>query len=77
VRAAGPWADFEHAGLAKLKADPAREVYPITPAQLAEWKQSAAPVVKAWSDGVRKGGVDPDRVLSELKAALAKHNAAY
>jgi TRAP-type C4-dicarboxylate transport system substrate-binding protein len=77
VRAAGPWADFEHAGLAKLKADPAREVYPITPAQLAEWKQSAEPVVKAWADGVRKAGVDPDGVLKELKATLAKHNAAY
>ena len=27
VRAASPWADFEHAGIQKLKADPAHEVY--------------------------------------------------
>src|SRR5262245_26401699 len=77
VRAAGPWADFEHAGVAKLKADPAREVYPLTAAQLEEWKTAAEPVVKAWADGVRKAGHDADTILKELKAALAKHNAAY
>ena len=27
LRVAGPWADFEHAGVQKLKADPAHEVY--------------------------------------------------
>jgi TRAP-type C4-dicarboxylate transport system substrate-binding protein len=77
VRAAGPWADFEHSGLAKLKADPAREVYSITPEQLGEWKKASEPVVKAWADGVRKAGHDPDAILKELRAALAKHNAAY
>jgi len=77
LRAAGPWADFEHSGLAKLKADPNREVYALSPAQLAEWKKSAEPVVKAWADGVRKAGHDPDTILKELRAALAKHNAAY
>jgi TRAP-type C4-dicarboxylate transport system substrate-binding protein len=35
---ADPWADFEHAGLAKMKAEPGHEVYTITDAQLAEWK---------------------------------------
>ena len=36
VKAASPWADFEHSGIAKLKSDPAHEVYSITPAQLAD-----------------------------------------
>ena len=31
---ADPWGDFEHAGLAKVKAMPDHEVYPITNAQL-------------------------------------------
>jgi TRAP-type C4-dicarboxylate transport system substrate-binding protein len=77
LRAAGPWAEFERAGLAKLKADPAHEVYPITPAQLAEWKQSAEPVVREWGDSVRKTGLNPDVVLNELKTTLAKYNALY
>lgn len=80
LRAATPWADFEHAGIAKLKADKAsgREVYPITPAQLAEWKKSAEPVVAAWAASVRKsGGGDPDAILKDLKATLARYNAAY
>ena len=29
---ADPWADFEHAGIAKLKAEPGHEVYKITDA---------------------------------------------
>jgi TRAP-type C4-dicarboxylate transport system substrate-binding protein len=77
VRAASPWADFEHAGIAKIKAEPGHEVYGISDAQLAEWKQAAGPVVKAWGDGVRKAGGDPDAALNDLKATLAKYKAAY
>jgi TRAP-type C4-dicarboxylate transport system substrate-binding protein len=77
VKSASPWADFEHAGIAKLKADPAHEVYTITDAQLAEWKKAAEPVVAAWADGVKKAGGDPDAILKDLKATLAKRNSAY
>jgi TRAP-type C4-dicarboxylate transport system substrate-binding protein len=75
ARVAGPWAEFERSGVAKLKADPAHEVYTITPEQLAEWKTAAEPVVKVWADGVRAKGVDPDVALAELKASIAKYNA--
>jgi TRAP-type C4-dicarboxylate transport system substrate-binding protein len=74
---ADPWADFEHSGLAKLKADPAREVYTITAEQLAEWKKSAEPLHKQWADGVRKAGGDPATIMKELTASLAKYNAAF
>jgi TRAP-type C4-dicarboxylate transport system substrate-binding protein len=77
VRAASPWADFEHAGIAKIAAEPGHEVYTISAAQLDEWKQAAGPVVKAWGDGVRKAGGDPDAILKDLKATLAKYKAAY
>jgi TRAP-type C4-dicarboxylate transport system substrate-binding protein len=78
LRVAAPWADFERAGVAKLQADTAsgREVYNISDAQLGEWRKAAEPVVKVWADGARKAGVDPDAVLGELKAALAKYDAA-
>src|SRR5882724_7731977 len=39
LKVAGPWADFEHAGVLKLKADPAHEVYALSAEQLAEWKK--------------------------------------
>ena len=74
-RVAGPWAEFERSGVAKLKADPAHEVYTLSEAQLAEWKKAAEPVVKVWSENARKAGVDPDVALAELKAAIAKHHA--
>ena len=74
---AGPWADFEAAGINKIKAMPDHEVYTATPAQVAEWKQSAEPLHKTWADGVRKAGADPDTVMKELKAALEQNKAGY
>jgi len=76
-KVAAPWADFEHAGIAKLKAEPGHEVYPLTDAQLGEWRVAAGPVVQAWSSAVKKTGNDPDAVLKGLKAELAKYNSGY
>ena len=76
-KVAGPWADFEHAGIAKLKADSAHEVYTISDAQLAEWKKAAEPLEKSWADNVKKAGGDPDAIMKDLKASLAKYQAAY
>jgi TRAP-type C4-dicarboxylate transport system substrate-binding protein len=77
VRVAGPWADFEHAGIAKLKAEPGHDVYAITAEQLAQWKKAAEPLEKTWADNVRKTGVDPAAAMKELKDELAKANASY
>ena len=76
-KVAGPWADFEHEGIKKLKADSAHEVYTITDAQLAEWRKSAEPLEKTWADNVKKAGGDPVAIMKDLKASLAKYNAAY
>ena len=77
LRVSSPWADFEHAGIAKLKADPAHEVYTISAEQLAEWRKSAEPLQAAWAANVRKAGGDPDAVMKELQASLAQYKAAY
>jgi TRAP-type C4-dicarboxylate transport system substrate-binding protein len=76
-RVAAPWADFEHDGIAKLKAEPGHEVYPLTDAQLELWKAAAGPVVKTWSDAVKKAGGDPDAALGGLKTELVKYNSGY
>jgi TRAP-type C4-dicarboxylate transport system substrate-binding protein len=77
LRVAAPWADYEHAGIDKLKADPAREVYSLTPEQLAEWKKAAEPLEKAWAANVKKAGGDPDAIMKGLKDSLATFKAAY
>jgi TRAP-type C4-dicarboxylate transport system substrate-binding protein len=74
---AAPWAEFEHDGIAKLAAEPGHEVYPLTDAQLDEWKAAAAPVVKSWAAAVRQAGADPDAVLKDFKTDLVKYNAGY
>ena len=77
VRFASPWVDFEHAGIAKVKAEPGHVLTELTPAQLDEWKKAADPLKAAWADGARKAGVDPDAVLKELQGQLATYKAAY
>jgi TRAP-type C4-dicarboxylate transport system substrate-binding protein len=74
---ASPWADYERAGLAKVKALPGHEVYQITAAQLDEWKKSAEPLRKKWADDVTKAGGNADTIMKELNAALAQHKAAF
>jgi TRAP-type C4-dicarboxylate transport system substrate-binding protein len=69
------WGKFEDAGVDKVKAEDGQEVYKLTPEQTALWKKAAEPLVKTWADNVRKGGVDPDAAMTELKASLAKYNA--
>jgi TRAP-type C4-dicarboxylate transport system substrate-binding protein len=76
-RVAGPWAEFEHAGIAKLKALPDHEVYPLTADQLALWKKAAEPLQSAWAGNVKKVGADPDGAMKELKDSLAKYGAGY
>ena len=76
LKVAAPWADFEHNGIAKLKAE-GHDVYQITPAQLGEWRKAAEPLEKTWADNVKKAGGNPDAAMKELKAELAKYKAAY
>ncbi len=72
----GPWAEYEHSGIAKLKAA-GNEVYPLTPEQVAEWRKAAEPLQKTWGDNVKKAGGDPDAIMKELKDSLGKFKAAY
>jgi hypothetical protein len=74
---ADPWAEYERAGLAKVKALPGHEVFTITDAQLDEWRKSAEPLEKQWADNVRKAGGNPDAIMQELKQTLAQYKAAY
>jgi TRAP-type C4-dicarboxylate transport system substrate-binding protein len=77
LKVASPWADFEHAGIAKIKAEAGHEVYPISAQQLAEWRKAAAPLEKTWADNVKKVGGNPDTIMKELKDQLAKFKSAY
>ena len=69
------WADFEISGRVKLAADPNREVYKLTPEQLAAWKQAVAPVEVQWANDVKKTGQDPVAVMSAFKQSLAKYKS--
>ena len=75
-KVASPWADWEHAGIAKISAEPGHDVYKLTPQQLAAWRKAVAPVEEEWANDVRKAGYNPDQLLSSLKQTLVKYKAA-
>jgi TRAP-type transport system periplasmic protein len=77
ARFADPWADFERAGLEKIKAEPDHEVYKITDDQLTSWKQSAEPLKQKWADAVKNAGGNPDVIWKELQASLTQYNAGF
>jgi TRAP-type C4-dicarboxylate transport system substrate-binding protein len=77
ARFASPWADYERAGLQKMKDMAGHEVYTITPAQLDEWKRSAEPLRVKWAEDVKKAGGNPDTIWQELTAALAQYKASF
>jgi TRAP-type C4-dicarboxylate transport system substrate-binding protein len=72
---AGPWGDFEHAGIEKMKAAPGHEVHTLTADQLGAWRAAAKPLNEKWSDAVKKAGADPDAARKELDASIAKYGA--
>ncbi len=73
-RVGGPWGQFEDAGLDKVKAESGQEVYKLTAEQSAAWKKAADPLMKSWSDGAKKAGIDPDAAMKELRASLDKYH---
>ncbi|MBV9537488.1 MAG: TRAP transporter substrate-binding protein [Acidisphaera sp.] len=77
VRFASPWADFEHAGIAKISAEPSHTLVELTPEQLDAWKKSAEPLRQSWAAGVKKAGGDPDAIAHALADQVAQHNAGY
>ena len=55
LKIAAPWADFEHNGIAKIKAEPGQNVYALSPAQVAEWRKAAAPLEAKWAARRQEG----------------------
>ncbi len=76
VRFASPWADFEAAGRATFRAEPDHTVTELTPQQLAQWRDAAAPLRASWAAGVKKAGANPDAILAAFQASLESHHAA-
>ena len=71
------WADFEIGGRQKLLADKTnREIYTLTPAQIAAWITAVAPVRQQWADEVKKRGDDPTAVMKALQQSLSKYKSA-
>lgn len=70
------WGDFEHAGIAKVEAEPDQDVYTLTDEQIEKWRKASEPLHDSWAKSVRKVGANPDKVLADFKETLDKYDAA-
>ena len=70
-KVASPWADWEHAGLARIAAEPGHEVYKLTPEQVAAWRKAAEPLKAKWAAHVPNA----DKVFSDLQNELKKRDS--
>lgn len=78
-RIASEWAqrDFDARKQVSSAKDAGRNIYSITPQQVAQWRKAAEPLRKQWAEEVTKAGYNADQVWSELMASLKKHNGLY
>jgi len=74
---AGPWADYERAGIDRLRQAPGHGWTELTPEELDAWKASAAPVEAKWAEAVRGVGIDPQTALADLKTRLKAVGAGF
>jgi TRAP-type C4-dicarboxylate transport system substrate-binding protein len=70
-KVASPWADWEHAGRARIAAEPGHDVYKLTPEQVAAWRKAAEPLKAKWAAHVQNA----DKVFGDLQAELKKRGA--
>ncbi|MBW0005343.1 MAG: TRAP transporter substrate-binding protein [Hyphomicrobiales bacterium] len=76
-RFASPWADFEHAGRDKVKAETGHDVYQLTNEEVAQWRKAAEPLKAKWAEGVKKTGADPEKAFADFTTTLEKYKAGY
>ncbi|MBV8183757.1 MAG: TRAP transporter substrate-binding protein [Hyphomicrobiales bacterium] len=76
-RFASPWADFEHAGRDKVRAETGHDVYQLTDDEVAQWRKAAEPLKAKWAEGVKKTGADPEKALADFRTTLEKYKAGY
>lgn len=78
VRFVSGWVDFEHAGRARIAAEPGHVLTKPTDAQLDEWKRAALPLKARWAAAIRaRGDGDPDAIFAGLQASIARYGAGY
>jgi TRAP-type transport system periplasmic protein len=78
-RIASEWAqrDFDARKQVSAAKDAGRNIYSITPQQVAQWRKAAEPLRKQWAEEVTRAGYNADQVWSELMASLKKHDGLY
>ncbi|SEG81977.1 TRAP transporter substrate-binding protein [Bosea lathyri] len=77
VRISHAWTVFEAEGRQKMRKASGHEITELTPDQLKQWRDAAAPLAMNWANAVRAKGLDPDAVLTELRQKLSDRKAIY
>jgi TRAP-type C4-dicarboxylate transport system substrate-binding protein len=75
LRIAGPWNEADKKMLTSFRNRPDRFVHAVPPEELARWHKLGEPLTKAWGEELKKKTqLDPEVVLSELRANIQKYD---
>ena len=72
-----PWYDTAKGDEATGRALKDHTWTKVNASELKQWRDAAKPVVALWAASVKKVGLDPDAVLSDLRSELKKENALF
>ncbi len=74
---AGKMWDAEAVTVANMvKARSGNTITVLEEAEVAKWRTATKPVVEAWVKQVKDKGLDGDKILADLAAAISKHAAS-
>lgn len=59
----------------KIAEDLGNNIIVLDEAETARWKETASPLIEAWSEEMRGKGMDADALIEEARALIEKHSA--
>jgi hypothetical protein len=76
VMAGEMWDERGRAVSEMVRARPRNTITVLAEDEAARWRAATRPVEEAWIRGVRERGLDGQKIVDDVRAAVAKHMAA-
>jgi TRAP-type C4-dicarboxylate transport system substrate-binding protein len=76
VMAGGMWDDRGHVVSEMVKQRPRNTITVLAEDEVAKWRTATKPVEEAWIKQAKERGLDGQKIVDDVRAAVAKHMAA-
>ncbi len=76
IMAGGMWDDRGHVVSEMVKQRPRNTITVLAEDEVAKWRTATKPVEEAWIKAAKERGLDGQKIVDDVRAAVAKHMAA-